>query len=521
MIPPAGFTGTDSFTYQVTDTVTPTTGTINITVGQRVWYIRDVVDANNAAGGDGRSTNAFDTIAAFNAATTNNGDIIYVFQGNTVTTPLAGQIALKDGQKLWGQGIDLVVPGFGTPLVSAASRPHIRTTTPSTDAVSIPATAGNRQNIEVKGLDISTTGATSNGITINSTGANIVSATITGVVISGATGIGINLTDGSTGAFDVTMGTAGSPNSITATGNGIQSRLSAAGTMTVNANSNTISSTANGVDYRTQAGAGALRVAFDLGAVTAGGNGILIDGSAAGTSTITSFAANTVSGNTLGTGVSITSSTFDQTPGGAFQTVNAGATTIGASGNGVGANGMVLTNVSGDLSFSDLDIFADGGAGLRASGTTPYTGSAGVQITVASGVATIAAIGGPAVDLSTVKANLPFQQITSTNSATTGVALNSILGSLSAGSGSSISGVTSAAGTSFQVGSSNAAISYAGTITATVGKGVDSRTTPVRRSTSRASFHSARSVPTHSMPPAPVRRHRAEVRSRPRIRRTS
>ena len=68
-----------------------------------------MIDANNAGGGDGRSTNAFDSIAAFNAATTNNGDIIFVFRGNTGTTPLAGA-PLKDGQKLWGQGIGLTVP---------------------------------------------------------------------------------------------------------------------------------------------------------------------------------------------------------------------------------------------------------------------------------------------------------------------------------------------------------------------------------------------------------------------------
>ena len=78
---------------------------------------------------------------------------------------------------------------------------------------------------------------------------------------------------------------------------------------------------------------------------------------------------------------------------------------------------MVLTNVAGDLSFTDLDLYADGGTGLRASGTTPYTGSAGFQVAVASGVATITAAGGPAVDVTQATVNLPFNQISSTNSA--------------------------------------------------------------------------------------------------------
>ena len=463
-VPPVGFTGTDSFTYQLTDGVTPSSATINITVGQRVWYIRDVVDANNPSGGDGRSNNAFDSISAFNAATTNNSDIIYVFEGNTGTTPLSASITLKDGQKLWGQGIALDVTGFG-PLVSATNKPRIRTTTASTDVVSVPATAGSRSNIEIRGLDLEATGATSNAIDVTSSGANTVGITISDNNIRGATSEGIDLNSGSTAAFSATI----QNNTITSTGSGIDTRVTASGTATVTASSNMISSGGNAFDARTQAGASALRVSLDSNNVAASGTGIVIDGSAAGTTTVTSFSSNTVDGSTAGTGISVTSATFDGTPGGTFQTVSGGTTVIGASGNGVGGSGMVLTNVQGDLSFTDLDIFADGGAGLRASSTTPYIGSAGLQLTVAAGVSTIAAVGGPAVDLSTVKAGLPFQQITSTNSATTGVALNSVSGSFSSSSGS-ISGAT---GTSFQVGSSNATISYAGTITNTTGKGID------------------------------------------------
>src|SRR6185436_13325707 len=69
-VPAAGFSGADTFTFQLNDGAGNNNQTANVAVGQRVWYIRDVIDANNAAGGDGRSTNAFDTIAAFNAATT-------------------------------------------------------------------------------------------------------------------------------------------------------------------------------------------------------------------------------------------------------------------------------------------------------------------------------------------------------------------------------------------------------------------------------------------------------------------
>jgi len=478
-VPPAGFVGAgvnaDSFTYQVTDGVTPFTGTVKIDVGPRVWYVRNDNDANNPAGGDGRSTNAFDTITALNAATTNPGDIIYIFEGTTGTAPLttAATLTLKDGQKLWGQGIDLNVPTFATPLATATNKPRLRTTTASTDVVTFPATTTTPGSTEIRGLDFEATGGSggtaSNAISVTASGANGINVTISNDNVRGATGKGVNLSASTTGAYTATV----QNDTVTSTGNGVSATTNAAGTVTVTSSTNTISSAANAFDARTAAGAGALVLDVDNNSVTAGGSGIVIDGSVAGTTTITNFANNAVSGNTVGSGILVTSAKFDAVPGGTFQTVSGGTTVIGASGvrNGVGASGMQLTTVSGDLSFTDLDIFAEGGVGLFASGTTPYTGSAGFQIAVGAGVSTIAATNGPAVSLLTVKMNsLPFQQITSTNSTSTGVALNSVLGTFSAGSGSSITGST---GTGFQVGTSNATISYAGTINTTAGKGVD------------------------------------------------
>jgi len=465
--PNPGFTGpTDTFTVAVSDGGPPPNTsnlTVTVTISQMVWYIHDVVaptNPNNPLNGDdGRSTNPFDSIAEFNTATTNNGDIIYIFEGNTATTPHSGTITLKDGQKLWGQGIDLNVPGFGTPLVTATNKPRIRTTAASTDVVSVPATGGNRNNVQIRGLDLEATGATSNAIDVTATGANTVGVTISNDNVRGVTAEGIDLNSGGTAAFGVTI----QNNTVTATGNGIDTRVTSTGIATVTASTNTISSSANAFDARTQAGASALRVALDTLNVTAGGTGIVIDGSAAGTTTITAFSNNIVSGNTAGAGIAVTSATFDQVPGGAINQVSGGATVVGASGNGVGGSGFVMTNVTGDLLFADLDIFADAGAGLRASGTGGFTLGVG-------NVSTVTAVGGPAVDLSGTAMTLPFQFISSSNSPTTGVALNSVTGTFSAGSGSSI---TSATGTSFQVGSSNATVTYNGTINTTTGKGID------------------------------------------------
>jgi hypothetical protein len=356
-------------------------------------------------------------------------------------------VTLKDGQKLWGEGIGLTVPGFGT-LVAAGPKPKINNT--GGDAVSVPATAGNRQNVEVQGLDLQGSG---NAVDVTATGANLVSVTISNNTVSGAGVEGIDLNAGSTGTFTATVGT----NTITATGNGIDARTSAATTLT-------------------------LDIANDTITAGAAGTGIFVDGSGGGTTTIVGFANNSVSGNTGGSGISITSATFDATAGGTFQTVSGGTTTIGASGNPVGANGIVLTTVKGDLSFTDLDIFANSGTAFKLTGTGAVNASAnpgtGTRVTVGAGVAIFQATGGPAVDVTNATIDLQLSSLSSTNSPTTGVNLNTVLDGtspavpaiFSAGSGSTITGTS---GTAFNVNASNASVTYNGTISGvTAGAGV-------------------------------------------------
>ncbi len=477
-VPNAGFTGPATLAFQVKDNggATGSCATINVNVGPRVWYIHDVVDGNNPAGGDGRSTNAFDSVTAFNtAATDNNGDIIFVFEGNTGATPHTGSITLKDGQKLWGQGIALNVPGFGTPLVTATNKPRIRTTTASTNVVSVPATAGNRSNVEIRGLDLEATGATSNAIDVTSSGGNTVGITINDNNVRGATAEGIDLNAGATAAFSATV----QNNTVTAAGNGIDTRVSSTGTTTVTASSNMITSTGgNAFDARTLAGASALRVALDSSNVAAAGTGILIDGSVAGTTTITGFANNVVDGSTVGTGISITSATFDaNTTTAGFQQVSGGNTVVGATGvgNGVGGSGIFMTNVAGDLAFTDLSVFAEGvgGTGLRINGTGAVNTGAGTgtRVTVNSAAPgrIIEATGGPAVDVNNATIDLQLSSLKSTTTST-GVSLVNVSdGSttnafFSAPSGSSIT-ASSGAGPAFNVSGGNAKITYGGTIT--------------------------------------------------------
>ena len=432
-VPPAGFTGQDTFTFTVTDGNTPIAGTVNgtvrVTVSSKVWYVRDIVDANNAAGGDGRSTNAFETLAAAQTAS-GASDIIFIFAGNTATTPLSGSITLKSGQRLWGEAYGLNVAPFGQVITAGATKPRINNT--GGDAVIVPATAASLTGVEVRGLDLQ---SSANALNASATGANALGITVDGNNIRGATTNGLKFAAGSTSTFDATI------------------------------NNNTVTSTGNGIDARTTAGTTTLSITNST--VTSGANGIFVDGSGGGATTITGFAGNAISGNTVGTGISVNTAKFDSTPGGTFQTVSGGTTVIGASGNGVGAAGMVLNAVSGDLFFTDLDIYADGGAGLSFAGTTAYTGSAGFQIGMNPGVGTIVAVGGPAVSGTLASVSLPVGTLSSSASTTTGVNLDTLGGTFSAGSGSTI---VNATGTDFNINAGTVNATYDGTITDATGR---------------------------------------------------
>ena len=67
----------------------------NLTRFTRVWYVKN----NAAAGGLGRSSDPFDTLAEAESAS-GDGDTIYVFAGNGTTTGQTSGITLKSNQRL-------------------------------------------------------------------------------------------------------------------------------------------------------------------------------------------------------------------------------------------------------------------------------------------------------------------------------------------------------------------------------------------------------------------------------------
>ena len=127
--PPAGYTGTDSFTYTITDAGgTTATGTVTLNVSGMVWFIQNGAPAcTTLNAGCGRLSNPFSSLAAFQALNVGGGanpsdnQNIFIYESATAYT---GGVTLRTGQRLIGQDAtnDLATitgitpPPFSTPF---------------------------------------------------------------------------------------------------------------------------------------------------------------------------------------------------------------------------------------------------------------------------------------------------------------------------------------------------------------------------------------------------------------------
>jgi hypothetical protein len=414
--PPAGFTGTDPVPYQLTDGTNTVAGTINFTMTGtlRVWYVRNndaTVDGTVTR--DGTSSYPFNTlVGAQNASGVN--DTIFVHVGDGGTTGQNAGFVMKNGQKLHGHGVGLTFDPDGAGVITPVSLIAASSQPQIGNGAGSGVTATNFTGLEVRGLNI------------------------------GATGDAINLTVNGASTGGITIDT----NTIRSAGTeGIDISHTSTGSTTVSLHDNTITSTGNAININ----------------------------KTAGTLTITAFDDNLISGNSGAGGITITGAAFDSNTGAAgFQTVSGGVTAIGVSGNPVGTSGMILTNVTGDLSFTDLDIYAGNGTGLFASAVGNFNAGAGTgfQLAASGNNGVIESVNGAAVDLSAtagnlLPANIVLTSINSLNSTGVGVSLANVSGTFTvSGAGSAI---TNATGTDIAISGGSANVTYPGTITDDLG----------------------------------------------------
>lgn len=121
--PAAGATGTTSFTYTITNGFGSTTGTVNLSIDEPVWFI----DGSAVSPGDGRSFSPFNSLAAFNAANTGaagrpgNSSLILLRNGNYAHNVGGGAIVLRLGQRLIGEGASGAITFAPGSIVAALS----------------------------------------------------------------------------------------------------------------------------------------------------------------------------------------------------------------------------------------------------------------------------------------------------------------------------------------------------------------------------------------------------------------
>lgn len=428
--PAAGFTGADTFTYTLRDKGIDgiagnaddltSVATVTINVGtQKVWY----VDNTAGTGGDGTSTNPFDSLSDVSGASgpDGTGDIIYVRSGSGNYT---GGVTLQTNQTLWGENTTLIVNGFT--LQAAGTDPTI--TNAAGDGVTLA--TGNT----IKGLTIGdTTGTDISGTAVGSLFITNVNSTGTGGIMTISTSGAINVTlDTATTTSSSTTGISltNISGSFTASSGAISGVTGTdvyvnGGTATVNIGSSITSNTGGSVEV-TGRGAGANQVTFSGALNITGGSGLFIHDNTAGTilfsnsskviNTGTSTAVN-LAGNTgaiinfTGGGLDIDTTSgpgFSANFGGTVNITGAGnsitATTgkaIFISGVTIGSSGITLQSTAANGGTNSAITLADTGTG-NFTVTGDGTGAAGAQGGNASG-GTIQNISGTdAISLSNV-----------------------------------------------------------------------------------------------------------------------
>jgi len=459
--PPAGFTGSDNFTYTITDgnsVGTPANltdvATVTITVSNLIWF----VDAS-AAAGDGRRNTPFNSLAAFNAGSAAAGDIVYVANN---ASPYTGGIVLQANERLFGEG-----------HTGGANLANVLNFTLAPNSVALPAINGTRpiitnaggigialaSNNAIRGVDVgATSGAKISGTNFGTL--TVGNSTTPDVLLSGG-GQALNLT---TGTFAATSKFI----SVTSTSSGTQGIILTGVAGTVALGSTSISgNTTQGI----LVGTSTADIDFGNTTVSAGTDAVSVQNNSAGTRT---FGTLTISGNSGigflsgagGGNVTVSGTTLITNPGGngidiqnSTSTVSFAGTTVNkgaSSGTGVNLGGAASGN-SGTESFSSLTITTSNGAGLVGTNNTGQITTSAGSISAGSGAALIISrfSGG------NTPVTLNFTNVGTTLSAANGIAFTNVSGTFTASGGT----LTNCAGTAFLINGGSVVSTYGGNIT--------------------------------------------------------
>ena len=402
--PPAGFEGTDTFTYTLSDNTNASssaanrTGTVSITVSGMVWFINNNATSCTVAG-CGRLSNPFSTLAAFDALNDGVGnhpaanDSIFVYESGTAYT---GGVGLLNGQKFIGQD-------------ATQSLSTLTGITPVTGSTAFPAmNAGGSttliQNAAGDGVTLATgnalhgfTGGNASAAAI--AGTNFGNLTVADVVVN-TTGMALNLNTGTASSVTFT--------SVTSTGGTNNVSLNGlAGTFNL---SGGIMSGATGSSFTANGGAGTINFG---GSITSGtGRSVNITNKTGGAVNFSGAVTDNDLGINLATnpGASInftggvvastgSNTAFSATGGGTVAVTGTTntlttttATALGVSSTNIGLAGLTFLSISSNgattgISLNSTGTTAGTHGGLTVTGTGTTDGSGGtIQNTTSRGV---------------------------------------------------------------------------------------------------------------------------------------
>lgn len=417
-LPAPGFTGSDNFTYTITDVTqagpgapTTNTATVSINVAGMIWF----VDENQGSNGNGRLGSPFNTLPNFVASTLDEaGENIFLYSS---ADNYAGGITLLDNQKLIGQGATaslatitgLTVPTHSNPLpATGGTRPTV--VNAGGDGISV--VAGNT----IRGLNV---GACADFAIDDNSGVSTL--TISEVDINNTTGGGFSIDNG--GTLAVTLG------SLSSNGGSRGILLAvASGTMTVNGGTIT-NPTAEGI-----------AIVSGTVALTASTN-VSVNADSPVSVSAHSTGAVTLSGTIASTGEGISLS-------------NNSSGTITFSGSSksltTGTNAAVnMTNNSG----ATIN-FTNGGLAITTTSGTGFLATSGGSVSVQGSNNTISSTTGTALNVANTTITLQgltFRSISKNGGTNNGIILNNtgvggltISGNGSAGTGGTIENIVGA-----------------------------------------------------------------------------
>lgn len=394
--PAAGFTGTDTFTYTLRDKGIDgiagnaddltSVATVTINVGtQKIWY----VDNTAGTGGDGTSTNPFDSLSDITGASGPDvaGDIIYVRTGSG---SYDGGVTLLTNQTLWGENTTLIVDGFT--LQAAGTDPTITNTAGN----GVTLATGNT----IKGLTIGdTTGTDISGTSVGSLFITNVNSTGTGGIITISGGGAVNITlDNATTTSSSTTGISLSnvTGSVTASSGAISGVTGTdvyvdGGSATINIGSSITSNTGGSVEVKNR-GAGSNQITFSGALNITGGSGLLIHDNSAGTVVFSNSSKVINTGTSSAVNLSLNSGATINFTGGGLDIDTTSATAFNADTGGtvnITGSGNSITSTTGKAIFISAVTIGTSGITLQSAAANGGTSSAITLSSTGSGNFTV------------------------------------------------------------------------------------------------------------------------------------